>query len=68
MTITDLKPRPGPNITLEKFDEILDRIIIISSFLSIDLKKKIKKKYAKVIRVNDTLSSIFYRLKSFKAK
>jgi hypothetical protein len=66
MAVTDFEHRPS--LTLEKFDEILDRIIIISSFLSINLRKRIKKKYAKLIRINNTLSSIFRRLKSLKAK
>jgi hypothetical protein len=66
MITINLKYRPS--LTFEKFNEILDRITIISSFLSIDLKKKIKEKYVKLIRVNNALSSIFRRLKSFKAK
>jgi hypothetical protein len=66
--ITAIDPEYRPSLTLEKFDEILDRIIIISSFSFIDLKKKIKKKYAKLIRINNALSSIFRRLKNSKAK
>jgi hypothetical protein len=68
MTATDPKHRPGFNITLEELDEILDRITVISSFLSIDLKRKIKEKYAKLIRVNNAFSSIFRRLKNPKTK
>jgi hypothetical protein len=66
MAAIDSKHRPS--LTLEEFDEILDRIIAISSFLSIDLRRRIKKKYAKLIRVNNAFSSIFRRLKSPKAK
>jgi hypothetical protein len=66
MAVTDLKYRPS--LILEELDEILDRIIIISSFLSIDLRRRIKEKYIKLIRVNNALSSIFRRLKNLKAK
>jgi DNA ligase 4 len=65
---TDSEHRPGPNVTLEEFDETLDRITTISSFLSIDLRKRVKEKYAELIRVNNAFSSIFRRLKSVKAK
>jgi hypothetical protein len=68
MAATDSEHRPNPNVTLEKFNEILDRITIISSFLSINLRKKIKEKYAKLIRVNNALSNIFRRLKNPKIK
>src|SRR5450755_4341446 len=68
ITATDFEHRPGPNITLEKFNEIFDRIVITLPFLSIDLKKRINEKYAESIQVNNTLSSIFRRLKSVKAK
>jgi len=49
MTATDPEPRPGINVTLEELDEILDRIIVISSFSSIDLRRKIIKKYTGLI-------------------
>jgi hypothetical protein len=68
MTIIDPKYRPGLNVTLEKLNEILDRITVISSFSFIDLRKRMKEKYAKSIRVNNALSSIFRRLKSPEAK
>jgi len=68
MTATDPEHRSDSNITLEELDEILDRIATISSFLFIDLKRRIKEKYAKLIRVNNALSSIFRRLKSVKVK
>jgi DNA ligase-4 len=68
MAATDPEHRPGPNVTLEKLDEILDRITATSSFSSIDLRRRMKEKYAEPIRVNDALSSIFRRLKSPKAK
>jgi len=45
IAVTDPEYRPGFNITLKKLVEILDRIIIISSFSCIDLRRKIKKKY-----------------------
>jgi DNA ligase-4 len=64
----NFKHRPDPNVTFEKLDEILDRITAISSFSSIDLKKRMKEKYAESIRVNNTLSSIFRRLKILEAK
>jgi DNA ligase-4 len=65
---TDPEHRPGPNVTLEELDEILDRIAATSSFSSIDLRRRMKEKYAEPIRVNDALSSIFRRLKSPEAK
>jgi hypothetical protein len=68
MAVTDPEYRPGPNVILEELNEIFDRIAAISSFLFIDLRRRIKKKYVKLIRVNDTLLSIFRRLKSLKAK
>jgi DNA ligase 4 len=68
ISATDPEPRPGPNVTLEELNEILDRITATSSFLFIDLRRRIKEKYAKLIRVNNTLSSIFRRLKSPEAK
>jgi DNA ligase-4 len=68
MAATDFEHRPGPNVTLEELDEILDRIAAISSFLSIDLRRRMKEKYAELIRVNDAFSSIFRRLKSSEAK
>jgi DNA ligase 4 len=68
MAVTDPERRPGPNVTLEELDEILDRIAAISSFSSIDLRRRMKEKYAELIRVNNALSSIFRRLKSPKAK
>jgi hypothetical protein len=43
MAVIDSKHRSGPSVTLEELDEILDRITIISSFSSIDLRKRIKK-------------------------
>ena len=57
-----------PSLILEKFDEILDRIVATSSFSSIDLRRRMKENYAELIRVNDALSSIFRRLKSPEAK
>ncbi len=68
MVATDPEHKPGPNITLEELDEILDRITTISSFSSIDLRRRMKEKYVELIRVNDALSSIFRRLKNPKAK
>jgi hypothetical protein len=68
MAATDSEYRSDPNIILEEFDEIFDRITAILSFLSIDLKRRMKKKYIKLIRINDALSNIFRRLKNFKAK
>jgi DNA ligase 4 len=68
ISATDPEPRPGPNVTLEKLNEILDRITATSSFSSIDLRKRMKKKYTEPIRVNNTLSSIFRRLKSPETK
>jgi DNA ligase-4 len=68
MAATDPEHRPSPNVTLEELDEIFDRIAAISSFSSIDLRRRMKEKYAEPIRVNDTLSSIFRRLKSPEAK
>jgi RNase adaptor protein for sRNA GlmZ degradation len=66
MAATDSEHRPS--LILEELDEILDQIITTSSFSSIDLRRRIKEKYAKLIRVNNAFSSIFRRLKSLKAK
>jgi hypothetical protein len=63
-----IDPEHRPNLIFKEFDEILDRITIISSFSSIDLKRKIKEKYVELIRVNNALSGIFRRLKSLKTK
>jgi DNA ligase 4 len=68
ISVTDLEHRPGPNVIFEKLDEILNRIVTISSFSFIDLRRRMKKEYVKLIRVNEALSSIFRRLKSAEAK
>jgi hypothetical protein len=57
MAATDPEHRPDLNITLEKLDEILDRIAATLSFSSIDLRRRMKEKYAEPIRVNDALRS-----------
>src|SRR5450755_2557861 len=68
MAVTDFEHRSGPNVIFEELDEIFDRIVIISSFLFIDLRERMKEKYVELIRVNNALSSIFRRLKSPEAK
>jgi DNA ligase-4 len=68
MATTDPDPRPGPNVTLEDINEILDRVAATSSFSSIDLRRRVRKKYTEPISINDALSSIFRRSKSSEAK
>jgi hypothetical protein len=61
ITATDANPRPDPGVTLEGINKILDRIAAISSFSSIDLKRRVSKKYTEPIGINNALSSIFRR-------
>jgi len=68
MATTDPDPRPGPNVTLEDINKILDRVAAISSFSSIDLRRRVGKKYTELISINNALSSIFRRSKSSEAK
>jgi DNA ligase-4 len=68
MVVTDSQPKSDPNVIFEELDEILDRIIIISPFSFIDLKKEIKRKYTESIRINEALSNIFRRLNNSVAK
>jgi DNA ligase 4 len=68
MSITNSEPRPGPTVTLVEIDEILDRVAASSAFSSIDLREKIKEKYAEPTQTNDALSRIFRRLNSSVAK
>jgi hypothetical protein len=41
MIVTDADFRLDPDVTLEGINEILDRIVVISSFLSIDLRRRV---------------------------
>jgi DNA ligase 4 len=50
MAAIDYKFRYNPNIILEKLNEILDQIAAISSFSTVNLRKRIKKKYEEQIR------------------
>jgi DNA ligase-4 len=68
MAATDSELRPGPSMTLEELDEILDRIAATSSFSSVDLRERVKAKYMEPIRSNDALSRIFRILNSCEAK
>jgi hypothetical protein len=68
IAVTDPGPRPGLTIIFNKFDKFFDRIIIISQFLFIDLRKKIRKKYPKSIRINKTFTIIFIRLNNSEMK
>jgi hypothetical protein len=68
MTVIDSEHRSDLSVIFEKLNEIFDRITAISSFSFIDLKKKMKEKYIESIRINNTFSSIFRRLKNSEAK
>ena len=68
MAATDSEPRPGPSVTLEELDEILNRIAATLSFSSVDLRERVKVKYVERIQTNDALSRIFQILNSSKAK
>jgi hypothetical protein len=39
MAATDSESKPGPNMTLEELDEVLDRIAATSPFSSVDLQE-----------------------------
>jgi DNA ligase 4 len=67
-TAIDPESKFNSNIILEKLDKILDRIIAISPFSFIDLKRRMEKRYIKLIRINKTLSNIFRRLNNSEAK
>jgi hypothetical protein len=66
IAVIDPGPKPGLTIILKKFNKFLDRITAISQFLSIDLRRKIRKKYSESIRINTTLTIIFARLNNFE--
>ncbi len=68
MTVIDYESKHGPSVTLEEFDEILDQITAISSFLSINLRERVKEKYRGQIRVDESLSKIFRILNSSEVK
>jgi hypothetical protein len=60
--------RYNSNMIFEEFDEILDQIIIISSFSSVSLRERVKEKYGRRIRVNKLFSRIFRILNNSEAK
>jgi hypothetical protein len=60
--IIDPDFKPGLIIIFKEFDKFFDQIIIISQFSFIDLRKRIRKKYPKLIRLNKMFKIIFARL------
>jgi len=68
MSQTDAEPKPGPKVSLEEINDILDQIAATSSFSSFDLREKVKAIYPQPVQASDALSRIFRRLSGCEAK
>ena len=68
MSQTDPEPRPGPMVSLEEINEVLDRIAALSSFSSPDLRNRINTSHPQQFHTADALSYVFRRLNSSEAK